>query len=352
MRSILLAALLCALPAAAAAQPGSRHRGHELVEAADRAFEGADLAAAESLYRAVRAAPGATVGLRAYAEYKLGWVYLNLGRGREAFASFAATAALAATDPRTTSLVREARRDLARAFAGYGAPADAYAAFEAAAPGEGIELLERLGRHWLDIARSADAIAVLHELSQRAPSDPRRCDWHLSAVRAAELGGARASLVFEVESLATVVAQTHGLPSAADCAGEARDLVYRLAHRRLRDAFAARGSHGAPGRGAPAAPAAIAGPAEHADRLFAAFVRAFPADPDRGTARLSRAEAAGLRAEAAPTRTAGDRRAAAVLWRRAADRYDDAITTGPLRPDERSRATEARTLALRRAGSP
>jgi hypothetical protein len=143
------------------------------------------------------------------------------------------------------------------------------------------------------------------------------------------------------------------VPGAADCAEEARKIMDRLASRRLRDARAAHLARRAPRRGVPPpGPDALAGPAEHADRLFAAIVRAFPADPDRGTLRFYRAEAASLRAEAAPTRTAGNRRAAAVLWRRAADRYDDAIKTGLLRPGERDRAADARTLALRRALAP
>jgi TolA-binding protein len=98
--------------------PGSRYRGDALVAVADRAFEQADLAAAEPLYRAAQTARGpVTPTLRAYAAYKLGWVHLNLGRIEPAIASFAAVPGLAGNDPKSATLVREARRDLSRALA-------------------------------------------------------------------------------------------------------------------------------------------------------------------------------------------------------------------------------------------
>jgi len=98
--------------------PGSRYRSEALVAVADRAFEQTDLAIAEALYRDAQTTRGpVAASIRAYAAYKLGWVHLNLGRTEKAIASFAAVPGLAGADPRSTLLVREARRDLARAMA-------------------------------------------------------------------------------------------------------------------------------------------------------------------------------------------------------------------------------------------
>ena len=99
--------------------PGSRHRADALIAVADRAFERGAMPGAEALYlEAQKAARGpAAPTIIAYAAYKLGWVHLNLGRTEQAITSFAAVPGLAGDDPRSTLLVREARRDLARTLA-------------------------------------------------------------------------------------------------------------------------------------------------------------------------------------------------------------------------------------------
>jgi TolA-binding protein len=322
--------------------PRSPHRVNALVELAEHAFDQADHAAAERLYRAALTAPAPpdpeAAPLRAYAAYKLAWALLNLGRGREAFATLATVPALAATATTATTaataataatsdkyLARTARRDLARVFATYGAPADAFTALEAAAPGHGIELTARLGQQWLEEKRTADAIAVYRELLQRAPDDPRRCEWQAAIASAMQAAGDLDALIPQLESLAAANLEVRGEPAGARCAIDTTSLLEEVARKQLSTAWTRRGTPQM---------------AEYAERLYAAYVRAFPADAAIASARLHRAEAALIRAEKATGAQA------AVLWRRAAARFDEALRGGGL--EEHQRASALRYLARAR----
>lgn len=313
--------------------PRSRHRTIALVEVADHAFEQADLATAESLYRAVAADPApAEAVFRAYATYRLAFVHLNRGRSAEAFATLAAVPAIAGTGPRSHSLVRAVRWDLVRVFATFGAPESAFDAFERAAPGLGLELTVRLAQSWAFDRRSADAVAAYRELVRRAPADRRRCDWQIAIVDAADLGRDAPAPVAEVEELAAFAAALHGQPAAAQCVREAGDAVLAAAHKELRRAR----------RRSPDWIVVI----ERAERLLGTFVRVFPDAPEHADARLRRAGLAELIAEAAKGPEA------AALWRRAAVRFDEALQTGRLDPDERKRALTSRDRARQRASAP
>jgi hypothetical protein len=230
------------------------------------------------------------------------------------------------------------RWDLVRVFAAHGAPADAFDAFERAAPGHGLELTVRLAQTWAFARRAADAVAAYRELVRRAPADRGRCDWQIAIADAADLRGDAPAPVAELEELAAFAAELRAQPAqaaqpaAAQCVREAGDTIYLAAQQeirriRLRD------------------PGSIA-VAERAERLLATFVRVFPDAPEHAEARLKRARIAELLAEA----TKGPE--AAARWRRAAVRYDEALQTGRLTPDERKHALTRRDQARLRASAP
>lgn len=322
--------------------PRSRHRTIALVEVADHAFEQADLATAESLYRAVAAAPApAEAVFRAYATYRLAFVHLNRGHGAEAFATLAAVPAIAGSGPRSHSLVRAVRWDLVRVFAAHGAPADAFTAFERAAPGHGLELTVRLAQSWAFDRRAADAVAAYRELARRAPADRRRCDWQIAIADAADLRGDAPAPVAELDELAAFAVDLHARLAqlaqpaqlaAAECVRDAASTVYTAAQQELR-------------RSRRRGPGAIDA-AARAEHLLATFVRAFPDAPEHAEARLARAYLAERFAEAAKGAEA------AIRWRRAAVRFDEALQTGRLGPSERKRALTGRDQARLRASAP
>lgn len=301
--------------------PGSRHRAVALVAVAEQAFERGELAAAEPLYREAQAMRDAPAQLRAYALYKRGWVQMGSDGPRDAFASFAAVKALAGDDPRAAMIAGEARRDLVRAFTGYGEAADAFAAFEAAAPGHGIELLDALAALWLESVRPTDAIAAYAELQRRAPTDPRRCTWQLGAARATRLTGGEPSTE-ELDALGVSALETRG--AASECAGEARELIEEVANLQLREARRMRSGWSKL--------------AERAEWLFGVLVRG--SDPEAvAEARLKRAEAAALRARAVTGPPA------AALWRHAAARFDEALQSPGLSASDRQEASQRRARA-------
>src|SRR5262245_38992975 len=89
-----------------------------------------------------------------------------------------AAPSIAAAQPAPASqgakLPARAYADLVRAFPADGAPAEAFATFESAAPGRGLELLEQLAELELDRADAFGATEVYEDLLGRAPDDPRR----------------------------------------------------------------------------------------------------------------------------------------------------------------------------------
>src|SRR5262249_38695842 len=90
-------------------------------------FEHKQLADAEDRYRKVLKFPHSSVFL--YAQYKLGWIDLNLGKPQEALEIFFHVAQATATNPKLEILNRAAKKDFVRAYAEVGKPDKALPAF-------------------------------------------------------------------------------------------------------------------------------------------------------------------------------------------------------------------------------
>ena len=308
--------------------PTSRHHTDALLGVADVAFRRIEFAEAEPLYQRVLTGPGPAMS-RAYAASMLGWVQLNLGRDAKAFTSFTTAAALAGHEPRAKYILRAARQDLVRAYAGFGTVADAFAAFERSAPGHGLELLVRLGETWFDQGKATEAIAVFVDLRQRAPDDPRACEWQDAIARGVDLLADLARQVAEIEQLQAALARARSQPSVehlARCTELTRKHTLELAYAFHLDFMRTRDR----------------ATADRVERLYAAFVTSFPTDAETPRVRYARAEAAWLRAEI--------ERSDAKQWSLAASRYDEAIAGG-LDPKLRADAEFSRDLARKYAAT-
>jgi tetratricopeptide (TPR) repeat protein len=116
--------------------------------------------------------------VRVYALYRAGWILMD----RDPKRAFAKLSEALVIDPRGI-IAWELRRGVAKAFARFGAPADAYAAFEKSEPDRALDMLDDLANRWnADDTHPDQALATFSELVRRAPDDPRACGWQSAAL--------------------------------------------------------------------------------------------------------------------------------------------------------------------------
>jgi hypothetical protein len=141
--------------------PDTRNAPAATLALAEAAFARGDHGEAEALYE--RAAAIGDAKLAEYARYMTGWTALRSDRPAEAFERFAALTSTGPRGRRGPIIVRTARTDLVVAFACYGEPEDAYAAFDEAAPSHALDLLDELALRWGFAGRVDAAVAVFDE---------------------------------------------------------------------------------------------------------------------------------------------------------------------------------------------
>ncbi|HTM19302.1 MAG TPA: tetratricopeptide repeat protein, partial [Kofleriaceae bacterium] len=310
--------------------PQSPWAPYGLLAAAERAFEDGRLPEAEKLYAQVLASKA--TDLHGYARYKTGWVQLNLSRDADAFASFAAVITAGARNPRGEALAREARRDIVRAYASFGKPAEAAAAFDRVAPGHAMEMLPILADPWSEQGRSDNAIAAYSELERRAPADKRVCEWAQGLVRNTLITGNAEDKVAALQKLLQVYRRlkgTRGFPAEQlrECADESAQITGELARVWHQEA-----SKGAPGQ------------LEVADRMYRLYLANFPGAADAGKMRFYWAELAWTRAEREKNPATSTR-----LWEEAAARETEAAHGAGIDDKTRKEAAYAAVLAWKNA---
>ncbi len=211
--------------------PESKYVADAYLAFAEQFFEAKDFDHALQFYEKVLQFPDSH--LFAYARYKEGWVYINLGDHKRALGIFVDVIDLArknrgAGDARgRIALEREARRDAVRAYARVGAPDKAWAFFQRIGGDAAPTMMEQLGELWNGDGRFLDAVQVYHRLMAQAPSSPRLCAWQLEVARnVVSATGSKAdpSAATELERLAAVAdqAQKSGALKPQDLA-ECRD---------------------------------------------------------------------------------------------------------------------------------
>jgi tetratricopeptide (TPR) repeat protein len=195
-------------------------------------FEAKQLADAEARYRQVLKFPRSSVYLSA--QYKLGWVDLNLGKPTQALEAFNEVAQQTRRSPDKAVLHRAATHDFVRAYAEIGKADKALPAFKRVDGGDGIAMLEILGDLYLDQGKHQNAIYVFRQLMTERPTSPNVCVWEHSVARAMLTAGTNDDKVREVEQLVKLYAALRDrktLPKAAaiECHDAAAEMSGQLA---------------------------------------------------------------------------------------------------------------------------
>ena len=216
--------------------PQSRFVPHAYLAFAEHHLDARELDLAASFYERVLAIPPEHNPVYGLALYKLAWVRFNQERFRDSLDGFVRVIEHARASPgapQSSSLLREARREIVLPYARVGRPGQAYAFFRRVAEGdaEALSMLESLAAHYFDAGRWPETVQVHHDLMARAPGSPHLCAWQARVLDATIASRPKADQVREVERLLAIRRERAGQGDAVAraCDDEAATSVLLLA---------------------------------------------------------------------------------------------------------------------------
>jgi tetratricopeptide (TPR) repeat protein len=303
--------------------PTSKYAPEAHLAFAEYYLEVNQLADAKTRYEHVLKLP--TSSAYWFAMYRLGAIDVQLQRSTEALERFLQVARGTKSDPNLAAIHRAATLALARSAAGV-KPEDALAFAGKLDKARQPEMMAALATRYFEQGAFESSIKIHRELLRAAPASGHACGWNYDLSRAmlAIPSTKPADQVKQVEALVASYAASKNLPS---------DETSRECH----DNAAAMASELARAYHVEAAKTNNAETLDHADRLYRAYLAAFPDAADRTDASVSHGELLWVRADREP-----DAKARSALWERAAD----AFALGASRPDIANAATLAWLNAL------
>jgi tetratricopeptide (TPR) repeat protein len=288
-------------------------------------FEQRQLADAENKYQLVLKFPQA--GVYRYAQYKLGWVHFNLGKFADAMQAWNDVIQATRNDPEKQMLHRSAKQDFVRAYAEIGKADKALMAFKRVSGGDGLDMLAKLADHYLDQGKSEKAIYVLRELMTLSPKHKDVCVWEHSVARAMMTAGTVDDRVTEIENLVKLYgAVGKSLPraEAIECRDAAAEMSGQLARAYHQEGVKTRNPE----------------QLRLAGRLYRAYLKGFPGNPDHAETQYFHAELAWVFAELEK-----DQRLAVEKWNAAAEAFTAVLEGGKLSPKLIQVSADAAMLA-------
>lgn len=163
--------------------PRSRYIPDALLAKAEYFFNNRQMVEAIEIYQRVARFKGTP--LAPYAEYKIGWCYLNMKQHREALQQFVMVAKGTAGGQ---TLISAARKDVVRAYTHIGRPEKAYDFFHNVSMGRpevSKEMYVLLGTMYYAQGKNAESIQVFKDAwKSRWPKDKDRCQWVTTIVDA------------------------------------------------------------------------------------------------------------------------------------------------------------------------
>jgi cellulose synthase operon protein C len=312
--------------------PGSKYAPDAHLAFADYFFEAHQLADAEASYRKVLRYPNASI--YPYALYKMGWISLNLSRYQDALDSFFKVVELTKRS-KSQVLHRAASNDFVRAYAEIGKVESALAAFRRVDRDAALTMLASLGDRYLEQGKSEKAIYTFRELIQTSPKSSDVCLWqyHVSHAMLTAPAAGSDDRVREIEKLVQlweVLRDRSSFPKAAaeECHDNAAAMSGELA----------RAFHSEAVRTKSLPRFALA------ERLYQAYLRAFPDAADFADTQYYYAELLWVRAEneAEPTTRA-------QRFERAALAFTDVVQAKKTTPAVQKTAAYAAVLSWNQA---
>ncbi len=286
---------------------------------------------AEEEYKAVLQFPKSNV--YTYAMYKMGWVYVNLGKHTEAFEVFFKVADLTKGDEKKKSLNKAAKKDLVRAYAEMGKAEMAYKTFQRVDKKYAFDMLQILGDIYLDGGKGNKAIYTFRELMSLDKKHKNVCLWQYNIAHAMLTEGSNKEKVEEIENLVNLYgalrdAKTLPDSEAEECHDNAAAMSGDLARAYHNESIKTMNSE----------------TLEYADRLYHVYLKWFPDADDYGETQYYYAELLWSRAESEK-----NARKQTELWENAAVEFTNVVKNGKVEEKLMKEAAYAAVLGWKNA---
>ena len=200
---------------------------------------------ARQSYAKVLEYPAATNKVWGYAQYKLGYVYWNMGerenlaKALEAFKKTIEYSRQYAAQPGVKALGNSARKDIVPVYALIGKPEGAYAFFKPLTEDQSdrktYDMMDQLGLNYLDTGHYVEAISLYEDLLAKDKGD-NSCKYQAHIVEATQAtkGGAqkanvRAKMDDMVKRMVAYKAEQHPDDAKLGCANATAELLYETA---------------------------------------------------------------------------------------------------------------------------
>lgn len=210
--------------------PNSKYIPDAYLSFAEYYFDKGEMESALKFYEKVEQFPKASV--YPYAVYKKGWCYVNMGDHRTALETFVGVVRMATegkvniNKAQKESLVKEAKKDIVKAYAHVGGPDKAWEFFQRTGGDYAPKMMEALAELYWEQGKFSDSSRVYRKIISQNMESPRICEWQGKVVRNTLSAGNKRDQVQEIERMGAVYDKVVSLKLKKDQMEECRNAFH------------------------------------------------------------------------------------------------------------------------------
>lgn len=188
--------------------PNSKYIPDAYLSFAEYYFDKGEMENALKFYEKVEQFPKSSV--YPYAVYKKGWCYVNLGDFKTALETFVGVVRMATEGKvnvgaaQKAALVKEAKKDIVKAYSHVGGPEKAWEFFQRTGGDYAPKMMEALAELYWEQGKFGDSSRVYKKIIAQNMDSPRICEWQGKVVRNTLSAGNKRDQVQEIERLGAV----------------------------------------------------------------------------------------------------------------------------------------------------
>jgi tetratricopeptide (TPR) repeat protein len=188
--------------------PSSKYIPDAYLSFAEYYFDKGEMENALKFYEKVEQFPKSTV--YPYAVYKKGWCYVNLAQYKTALETFVGVVRMATegkvnvSKAQKEALIKEAKKDIVKAYAHVGGPDKAWEFFQRTGGDYAPKMMEALAELYWEQGKFGDSSRVYRKIIAQNMESPRICEWQNKIVRNTLSEGKKRDQVQEIERLGAV----------------------------------------------------------------------------------------------------------------------------------------------------
>ena len=188
--------------------PNSKYIPDAYLSFAEYYFDKGEMENALKFYEKVEQFPKSSV--YPYAVYKKGWCYVNMADYKTALETFVGVVRMATegkvsiNKQQKESLIKEAKKDIVKAYAHVGGPDKAWEFFQRTGGDYAPKMMEGLAELYWEQGKFPDSSRVYKKIIAMNMDSPRICEWQGKVVRNTLSAGTKRDQVQEIERLGAV----------------------------------------------------------------------------------------------------------------------------------------------------